>query len=29
MNRFFNLGVTSFGDDMRKIRNAIIQELLV
>ena len=29
MNRFFNLGVTSFGDDMRKIPNAIIQELLV
>jgi Protein of unknown function (DUF1552) len=29
MNRFFNLGVASFGDDMRKIPNALISELLV
>ncbi|HXI60834.1 MAG TPA: DUF1552 domain-containing protein [Polyangia bacterium] len=29
MNRFFQLGITSFGDDMRKIPNALINELLV
>jgi hypothetical protein len=29
MNRFFQLGVASFGDDMRKIPNTVISELLV
>ena len=29
MNNFLNLGVTSFGDDMRKVPNAVISELLV
>jgi hypothetical protein len=28
MNSYFNLGVTSFGDDMRKIPNALISEIL-
>lgn len=29
MNRYFQLGVPSFGDDMRKVPNAVIEELLV
>jgi hypothetical protein len=29
MNRFFQLGIASFGDDLRKIPNALINELLV
>jgi hypothetical protein len=28
-NSYFQLGVTSFGDDMRKVPNALIQEILV
>ena len=28
-NSYFQLGVTSFGDDLRKVPNALIQEILV